>query len=156
MPNLMKRRRVRRDELRLMVERISDKWMTAHPIVKEMTVDDCKEFILDYGVCECGCERDFYLLVEFDHVVPNALLYEGDEIKWQALRPDCHKRKTADDVARIAKAKSQGGETGQQARRRRNGPKLKTRQGFQKPPPGHKHRWGKRKLQSRNDLKRRD
>lgn len=43
-----------------------------------------------------------------------------------ADRPECHPAKTKADVARIAKAKAQGGETGQWARRQKNGPKLKS------------------------------
>lgn len=42
-----------------------------------------------------------------------------------AHRLVCHKAKTATDKAIIAKANSQGMRTGQQARRARNGPKLK-------------------------------
>lgn len=61
-------------------------------------------------------------------------------------RPDCHPSKTKADVKRIAKAKAQGGETGQWARRQKNGPKL--RSGPSNWPKG-------RKIESRGFDKRR-
>jgi hypothetical protein len=55
-------------------------------------------------------------------------------------RLPCHREKTDQDLARLAKAKAQGGETGQWARRQRNGPQIKSG------PP----RWAKgRKMASR-------
>ena len=152
---LMKRRDIYKDEL---IELCDRQGLFVHT----MRYNDIKIHLSVMGNCECGCGKAFNGDMELDHVIPNAMLYEGDEVKWQALLPACHRLKTDDDVARIAKAKSQGGETGQQARRRKNGPKMRGGQGFQKPPPDYKHNWGKgqkmpsRKLKSRNDLKRRD
>lgn len=56
-----------------------------------------------------------------------------------AERPECHPAKTKEDVPRIAKAKAQGGETGQWARRQKNGSKMKSRP-F---PKGPKRAWPK-------------
>lgn len=58
----------------------------------------------------------------------------------------CHRAKTDQDLARLAKAKAQAGETGQWARRQRNGPKMKS--GPTSWPKG-------RKLQSRGFQTRR-
>lgn len=155
MPELMKRRRIRKAELMEIVCR-----MRISSVDASNTVPQIKDAIAWLGHCECGGTHGigkgmFFGKVEYDHNTPNAQLYEGDEIDWRALLPECHAKKTKVDNGRTAKAKRQGGETGQYARRKKNGPKLKGGQGFQKPPPGHKHRWGKRKLKSRNDLNRR-
>ncbi len=58
-------------------------------------------------------------------ITPVALLGEAKpDSLW---RRECHKAKTKGDVKRIAKAKRQSGETGQRARREKNGPRLKSR-----------------------------
>lgn len=158
MPKLMKRRRIRKAELLEIVCR-----MKISSVDESNKVAEIKDAIAWLGYCECGNEHGlgngmFLGKVEYDHRIPNAQLYEGDDIYWRALLPACHAKKTKLDNARTAKAKRQAGEKGQQARRRRNGPSMKSRgfgesRGFDKKPPGYKHKWGKRKLTSRNTFK---
>lgn len=57
-----------------------------------------------------------------------------------AHREGCHKAKTAKDIAAITKAKRCAGETGQAARRARNGPQIKSAP-F---PKAGKTKWPKR------------
>lgn len=57
-----------------------------------------------------------------------------------AHRDGCHKAKTSIDAGTIAKAKRQGLETGQQARRKKNGSTMKSAP-F---PKGQKTKWPKR------------
>lgn len=68
------------------------------------------------GACSCGCGRalgDRYIA---EHEIPVAL---GNASKPDGLRAwDCAAEKTKADLARIAKAKRQAGEHGQQKRRR--------------------------------------
>lgn len=66
-----------------------------------------------------------------------------------AHREGCHKAKTKTDAGTIAKAKRQAGETGQQARRRKNGPTMKSAP-F---PKGRKTQWPKRPLSSKGKTK---
>lgn len=66
-----------------------------------------------------------------------------------AHREGCHKAKTAKDKGTIAKAKRQGLETGQQARRRKNGSTMKSAP-F---PKGGKPQWPKRPLSSKGKTK---
>lgn len=83
-------------------------------------------FLEQDGRCGCGCgERLEAGNIDEEHSRPVALLGEAKpDSLW---RRECHKAKTKGDVKRIAKAKRQGGETGQCARRERNGPRLKSR-----------------------------
>lgn len=82
-------------------------------------------FLKQNGKCGCGCgERLEAGKVDEEHSIPVALLGEAKpDSLW---RRDCHKKKTAGDVKRIAKAERQAGRTGQRARRDRNGPKMKS------------------------------
>ena len=57
--------------------------------------------------------------VQFDHVRAKGLLGPDHPSNMQPMRIPAHKRKTRDDVRRIAKAKRQAGETGKRRRRRR-------------------------------------
>ena len=63
-----------------------------------------------------------------DHEIPNA--WEPGK-PTQLLCKPCHKAKTKADAKRIAKAERQAGRKGQAARRKKNGPQLKSR-GFDK------------------------
>lgn len=160
-PALMKRRAIRKDELLEICERQGLTTIT----------EDGKKYLKDwlfqeielFGHCECGCKRPFIEFVgesyhqvsdgpEYDHRVPNALLYEGDKVDWRALRKSCHDRKTNTfDKPMIAKARRLAGETGQYARRMRRkeagkapllqGRKEIARRQFQTPPDGHSS-WG--------------
>ncbi|MEM6413165.1 MAG: HNH endonuclease signature motif containing protein [Pseudomonadota bacterium] len=69
--------------------------------------------------------------IEFDHTKALALGGSNDETNLRALCSACHRKKTDSDLAIIAKANSIGGKTGQQARRKRNGPTFQGR-GFSK------------------------
>lgn len=73
------------------------------------------------------CFKPFNGDVEFDHEIPLGLNGpDHDEKPMVPLHKDCHQTKTKADVKRIAKAKRQGGETGQWARRQKRGPSLKS------------------------------
>lgn len=80
---------------------------------------------------------------DVEHRIARGLTYDDSD---ENLAPahanaECHGAKTKVDKGLIAKAKAQGGETGQWARRQKNGPQLKGR-GFAKGGP-------KRKIPSR-------
>lgn len=83
-------------------------------------------FLEQAGRCACGCgERLEAGKIDEEHSTPVAL--NGDAKPDALWRRDCHRAKTRGDVARIAKAERQAGRTGQQARRKRNGPQIKSR-----------------------------
>jgi hypothetical protein len=108
-------------------------------------------------LCGCGCgvaldpvnER-----VVDEHVLPRKLTEQGCEAERDVLanrsfyRWPCALEKTKSDLAKIAKAKAQGGETGQFARRqKRGGGSIKTRADGGWPPKGA------RKLSSKKALR---
>lgn len=96
------------------------------------------------GVCElCGL-KIIDLDYDIEHRIPWAVSHDdSDGNLYPAHRP-CHDAKTAGtDAPYIAKAKAMAGETGQWARRQKNGSRLKSA-GFQKGGP--KRKWPKRKL----------
>lgn len=96
-------------------------------------------FLQHDGKCGlCGAKIDGPY--EIEHRVPWALSFDDSDANLYPVHPAGHKAKTRSDLARIAKAKAQAGETGQRARRAKNGPQLKSR-GFEKGP--------KRKIPSR-------
>ena len=71
-------------------------------------------------------------LFEVEHVIPWALSFDDSDDNLKVAHTVCHRTlKTKDDVARIAKAKRQGRETGQQARRAIKGGSIPSRP-FQK------------------------
>ena len=83
-------------------------------------------FLAQKGLCGCGCRQRLEAgKVDEEHSRPVGLL--GDPKPDSLWRRDCHRRKTKEDIARIAKANAQGGRTGQWARRKKNGSKLKSR-----------------------------
>lgn len=84
-------------------------------------------FLEQNGRCACGCgERLEAGKVDEEHSKPVAM---GGDAKPDALwRRECHKAKTKSDVERLAKAERQAGRTGQYARRKRNGPQIKSRE----------------------------
>src|SRR5690606_15025272 len=78
------------------------------------------------GRCGCGCGKKLDPMTEGvidEHVTPRGLadqnyVAERDDLANRALfRKPCATTKTKGDVAQIAKARRQGMETGQQARR---------------------------------------
>lgn len=87
-----------------------------------------QKLVLQGGQCACCPARGPY---EADHIIPLALGGTNEFFNWQLLCVPCHKAKTADDKARIAKAERQGGRKGQYARRQKNGAQMASR-GFQK------------------------
>ena len=160
-PKLAKRRPIRKAELLEICERQNLKAFTecGRPYLKDWLFQALEMS----GRCECGCNQPFIVFnaqleqitdpPEYDHRIPNALLYEGDKIDWCVLRKSCHAIKTKKDVADIAKAKRMAGETGQYARRKRrekpliqSNPTIQSRS-FPKAPEGHS-RWPKRKFGS--------
>ncbi len=82
----------------------------------------------DKGVCYlCGEKVAAGDAWEVEHKVAWALSFDdSDENLAVAHKDGCHTLKTKGDVGRIAKAKAQGGETGQWARRQKNGPKMRS------------------------------
>lgn len=100
-------------------------------------------FERDGGVCYlCGGKVLPGESWEAEHVIAWALSFDDSDENLKVAHKDgnCHAAKTKDDVRRIAKAKRQGGETGQASRRAKNGPQLKGRP-FEKAP---KRKWPKR------------
>lgn len=87
----------------------------------------------DKGVCYlCSVKVMASEAWDVEHKVAWALAYDdSDENLAVAHKAGCHEAKTKIDVTTIAKAKAQAGETGQWARRQKNGSQLKSR-GFDK------------------------
>lgn len=101
----------------------------------------------DGGLCYlCGVKVALGEAWDVEHRIAWGLSFDDSDGNLAvAHKAGCHAAKTKDDVRRIAKAKRQGGETGQAARRAKNGSQLKGR-GFEKGP--------KRKIPSRGFGKR--
>ena len=79
----------------------------------------------DKGVCYL-CEEEVQLSERWDaeHKRPWAESFDDSDENLGVAhkdRPECHPKKTKADVKRISKAKAQGGETGQWARRQKRG-----------------------------------
>lgn len=85
-------------------------------------------FVKEDGLCYlCQAKIKAGELFEIEHVIPWALSFDDSDDNLKLAHAVCHRQlKTGDDVARIAKAKAQAGETGQRARREKNGPRLKS------------------------------
>lgn len=95
---------------------------------KAPTLRDRVQILLRYVDCPmCGEALTSFKQVEYDHITPLALGGANEPINLMPLCPKCHRRKTDADLARIAKANRQAGKTGQQARRKKNGPQIKGR-----------------------------
>lgn len=94
-------------------------WIEARKAIpaaaKREAWDDCD------GRCQHCCITLGLDDYHFDHVVPVALGGENTAENLQVLCFGCHAKKTADDVARIAKADRMAGRSGQQARRKKRG-----------------------------------
>jgi len=98
-------------------------------------------FARDGGLCHL-CKRKVLAGedYELDHIIPWALAFNDDDDNLRVAHKACHRtNKTGDDVSRIAKAKRQGRETGQQARRAIKGGSIPSR-----PFPKTKTTWPKR------------
>jgi hypothetical protein len=87
------------------------------------------------GICaRSWCEAP---AVDVDHIIPLWNYGKNVRANLEALCPDCHGQKTAAEAKVRAKAKAQGGETGQKARRdRRGGSSIKARPDGGFPPKG--------------------
>lgn len=96
----------------------------------------------DGGLCYlCGVNVALGEAWDVEHRIAWGLSFDDSDGNLAvAHKAGCHAAKTKADVRRIAKAKRQGGETGQAARRAKNGPQLKGRP-FEKSP---KRKWPKR------------
>lgn len=96
------------------------------------------------GLCGCGCGVKLDHPGEGtidEHLNPLGLTGTNDLENRALFRTPCARAKTDDlDMPRIVKAKRQGMEKGQAARRAKNGPQLQSR-GFEKGP---KRKWPKR------------
>lgn len=148
-PVRMKRRQPRKAEIRVIAERMFPTWDEI--TLKSLTRDGLRDAIKRFGKCECGCEAPFKGgRVDYDHVIPNAFLYDKDDIDWQVLLPACHLKKTKQDAPKIAKSRRLAGETGQRKRRIERGRSLIqgrseiVSRGFSKPPAGYSA-WGRGK-----------
>lgn len=113
------------------------------------------------GLCGCGCGQSiarktdgkwiFVPSAEDEHTIPNAIRKGKPDSIWLKA---CHAPKTKKDVKDIARAKRRAGETGQAARRKRRGYSLiRTSPNSLKAPPGYKHQWAKRKLETKRGSK---
>lgn len=120
-------------------------------IRKPLTPKQRAQILLDQkGYCGCGCgvKVDHAREGSIDeHLNPLALTGTNDRENRQIWRKPCSDAKTKTDFGNIARAKAMGGETGQAARRAKNGPKLKS--GPTKWPKG-------RKIENRKWEKKRD
>jgi len=96
------------------------------------------------GICgcgECGEKLDQREGIIDEHLDPLGLTGTNDLVNRSMWRKPCSDAKTQGlDMPRIVKAKAQAGETGQYARRQKNGAQIKSR-GFEKPKDGY--RWPK-------------
>lgn len=88
---------------------------------KALTLTAKVEAFMENALCP-KCMKPFKGDVQFDHEIA---LAEGgkdhDEVALVPLHTECHALKTKADQKRIAKVKRMARETGQQARRKRNG-----------------------------------
>lgn len=102
----------------------------------------------DKGVCYlCGVKVAAGVAWDVEHRIAWALSSDdSDGNLFVAHKAGCHEAKTKADAGSISKAKAMGGETGQWARRQKNGPQLKSR-GFEKGP---KRAWPKQSFPRRN------
>lgn len=92
------------------------------------------------GVCELCCHK-ITGLYEIEHRIAWAISRDDSDANLYPAHPECHAVKTSGhDAPTIAKTKRMAGETGQWARRQKNGPQIKSR-GFEKGGPS---RWSKR------------
>lgn len=98
-------------------------------------------FVKEDGRCYlCREKIKIGQLFEVEHVIPWALSLDDSDDNLKVAHTVCHRTlKTKADVAQIAKAKRQAGETGQQARRAVKGGSIPSR-----PFPKTKTTWPKR------------
>ncbi|PHR61796.1 MAG: hypothetical protein COA43_01100 [Robiginitomaculum sp.] len=139
-PPLAKRRAIRVGEMQEIIAHHPDGAVSQKGILAWLSTPDrqqtkqwCIDWLNQFGRCEGECKRLLSKCIsfDFDHTIPNALQYEGDEIKWQILCSElCHPKKTKQDVKDIARAKRRKGETGQYARRKKRGGSLIQSRGF--------------------------
>lgn len=101
---------------------------------KPLTKKQRAELLLaQNGYCGCGCgvKVDHPREGSIDeHLDPLGLTGTNDLENRSIWRKPCSAAKTAKDLGDIAEAKRRAGETGQVARRQKNGPQMKSR-GFQ-------------------------
>ena len=65
-----------------------------------------KVFTTHNGICHiCGGKIHVGEAWDLEHIIPFAMGGADDETNWQPAHSKCHKNKTAQDVADIAKAK---------------------------------------------------
>lgn len=97
-------------------------------------------FARDGGICSlCKSKIQAGEPYEIDHIQAWALTFNDDDSNLTTVHKSCHReQKTGGDVTVIAKAKAQGGETGQWARRQKRGHGLIQSRGFDKSGPKQK------------------
>ena len=108
--------------------------MTAPPRPSMTKARRLRIFVKEEGRCYlCKEKVQIGQLFEVEHVIPWALSFDDSDDNLKIAHTVCHKTmKTGKDVAQIAKAKRQAGETGQRARRQKNGPTIQSRNAWPK------------------------
>ena len=116
--------------------------MTARkPLTRTQVILICQQQAVGQILCGCGCGEPLEPVVEGvidEHDLPRKLSAEGQEAERDSLdnraflRKPCAMEKTRRDLGLIAKAKAQGGETGQHARRQKRGAGTIKSRGFDK------------------------
>lgn len=113
---------------------------------KSLTLTAKVEAFMENALCP-KCMKPFKGDVQFDHEIA---LAEGgkdhDEVALVPLHAACHALKTKADKKRIAKVKRMAGETGQRARRERNGSSFRKPDGYVSPLNSKHPSYRKRKI----------
>lgn len=94
-------------------------------------------FLIDNGQCRKCKIKVGKGEFQIDHINPDSSNGKAEISNGQTLCTACHKVKTKADVKAAAKGRRLRGETGQLARRKRNGSRLQSR-GFDKSAPKQK------------------
>lgn len=126
------------------------------PLTREQIVTICIRQVSNDAVrCGCGCGAPLNSKCIDEHIVPRETLPAeiADRIDNRALyNVPCAKLKTVADQAVIGHWRRVRGDSGQAARRAKNGPKLKSRSALSaREEPGEKTRWRGRTFPKRVD-----
>lgn len=92
---------------------------------KPPTKADIHYMLQWYGVC-AECNENLNGYYEADHIHQLSLGGKNTPENFRPLCKQCHKTKTADDAADRSMVKNMAGVTGQKARRKKNGPTIKS------------------------------
>ena len=113
-PDGMQRRQPRKAEILVIAKRL----FPDADILDDLSVRGLRNYIAMNGRCEISGKSFMGGRVDYDHKIPNAVLFKDDKIYWQVLHPDFHaEQKTPQDRKVIAKCDRMMGRTGQPKRR---------------------------------------